>query len=436
MFMFTVLSLTTTESNIVLWKEPSPASPYSCRPVSLMLGKETAAELKPYYKELLTDKRAALLLVPLPVLYKGKLYNVHIKPKMSLIDGKMRALLNGCGGAFCQLCTCTRDDAIDLEMHFEINRSGDQTNEIWRQLCSGEMVKKPHDQAVRMGVTREPIVAFEDVAMISPLHCNFRFFDTLMKIIYHLNAGIFVWSDDKNVLGSGYESLKISKGNIRKTLKEQTHLAVDMPDATGKGGTSTTGNVIHSMLSREKNLSVLVSQVPEEYQEKMHDCLSRSYVITKLYNSTFKINVPLFKDFCKHTKELLLTSFNELDGESWIYLTPTVHGILEHSPELIEANGSKGLGDFTESSLECNNKILRLIRIAQSRKCNQVDNLSDCINRLWIRSDINVRNAVPPKKTLQKVSILNSKENSRCSLPFQSLADYYIKELIIENTDH
>ena len=113
-------------------------------------------------------------------------------------------------------------------------------------------------------------------------------------------------------------------------------------------------------------------------------------------------------------------------------LTPTVHGIIEHAPELIEANESKGLGDYTESSLECNNKILRLIRIAQSRKCNQVDNLTDCINRLWVRSDIFVRNALPPKKTLKKSNLLNSTIESRCSLPLPSLSDYYIKELIIE----
>ena len=62
--------------------------------------------------------------------------------------------------------------------------------------------------------------------------------------------------------------------------------------------------------------------------------------------------------------------------------TNTVHGILDHVPEMMEDNENKRLTEYTESSLECNNKILRLIKIAQSRKCNQVDNLTDCINRL------------------------------------------------------
>ena len=101
--------------------------------------------------------------------------------------------------------------------------------------------------------------------------------------------------------------LEIVKKKIRRTNKEETHLAVDIPDSTSKSGTTTTGNVIHSLLSIEKNLNVLVSQVPDIYQDKLHDCISRLYVISKLYNSTFKINVPLFKDFCMETKRLLLT---------------------------------------------------------------------------------------------------------------------------------
>ena len=121
-----------------------------------------------------------------------------------------------------------------------------------------------------------------------------------------------------------------------------------------------------------------------------------------------------------------------MDGEPWIYLTWTVYGVLEHVQELIEANESKGLGEYTESSLECNNKILRLIRLVQSHKCNQIYNLTDYINRLWMRSDINVRNALPSKKSLKYIDLQHSKHNFRGPLPFPSLADYYIKELVIE----
>ena len=215
---------------------------------------------------------------------------------------------------------------------------------------------------------------------------------------------------------------------MRAVIKEKTHLAVDVPDSTGKGGTSTTGNIVHSLLSKESNIQVLVSLVPTNFQEKMHDCISRVYTITKLYNSSHKIDVPSFRIFCSDTKKIILESFNEPEPceQSWVYLTPTVHGLLEHAPELIDANNGEGLGAFTESSLECNNKMLRLIRISQSRKCSQIENLHDCMNRLWMRSDIQVRNAVPPKRILKKSVTFQD------NLPLPSLAEYYIKELVID----
>ena len=79
-------------------------------------------------------------------------------------------------------------------------------------------------------------------------------------------------------------------------------IAVDIPDPTGKGGTTTTGNVAHVLLSNEKNLQVLVSTVPGEFQGSLHECLTRLYVITKLYNSTYFINIEGYKDFLPRNK--------------------------------------------------------------------------------------------------------------------------------------
>ena len=269
MYMFTPLKLITTGSNNVIWKEHSPASPLSCRPLSLMLGKETDAALKPEYKHLITEKRATIMSSPLNVLCKDRQYIVKLELKLSLIDGKMRSLLSGRGGAFCVLCSCTREDARNPDLEFSIDVCGDQIQEIWRKLSAGELVKRPHDQAVRLGVTQEPLVAFEQISMLSPLHGGMNFFKALLKLIYHLHAGVFNWSDEKNVLGSrDYQKLKNSKETVRSVIKEKTNLTVDVPDSTGKGGTSTTGNVVHSLLSLESNVQVLVSLVPTRFQEK------------------------------------------------------------------------------------------------------------------------------------------------------------------------
>ena len=431
MFMFTPLKIITNETNTVIWEEFSPASPNSCRILSLLLGKETDVCLKDLYK-VITNKRIAIQSSPIKCFHNNREYNVKIILKMSMIDGKMRSLLSGLGGAYCMLCKCVRNDAVNIDSSFTMNRTGVEVTEVWNKLCSGELVKKPHDQDVRLGVTREPLVELEAIALISPMHAGCRVFETLLKLIYHLNGRIFNWSDEKKVLGDDYSILQASKNTVRALIKEKTHISVDIPDSTGKGGTSTTGNVVHALLSEEKNIQVLVSAVPKEFQESLHECLTRCYVIMKLYNSNLLINVDAYNYFCSETKKLLLTAFNH-DGKQWIFLTPTAHSLFDHSGELIEANGSRGLSAYTESSLECNNKVLRLISFALSRKTNQIDNLNDCINRMWIRSDIHIRKAIPDRRySKRSESSSNTRFRFQGQMPLVSLADYYIKDLVVE----
>ena len=188
MYMFTPLKLSTTDSNHTLWKEYYPASPHSCRPLSLMLGKETDADLKSVYKYLIKEKRASIQSTPLFVLFKDRKFTIKLDFKLSLIDGKMRSLLSGRGGAFCVLCTCTRENACNPELQFSIDISGDKIQDIWRKLTSGELIKRSHDQHVRMGVTQEPLIDFDQISMLSPLHAFMRFFDTILKIILSLKC--------------------------------------------------------------------------------------------------------------------------------------------------------------------------------------------------------------------------------------------------------
>ena len=65
----------------------------------------------------------------------------------------------------------------------------------------------------------------------------------------------------------------------------------------------------------------------------------------------------------------------------------------------------------------------------KSRKSSQIENLSDCLNRMWIRSDIMVRTAIP-----NKLSFRSSESPNRFKGPFplQSFADYYLNELVVD----
>ena len=59
---------------------------------------------------------------------------------------------------------------------------------------------------------------------------------------------------------------------------------------TGKGGTSTTGNSVSTILGDDKNRKLLSSLVPEHYRETMDDVLLRLWLIMKLYNSNDEVN--------------------------------------------------------------------------------------------------------------------------------------------------
>ena len=120
-----------------------------------------------------------------------------------------------------------------------------------------------------------------------------------------------------------------------------------------------------------------------ELRAKIEQLVLNISVILTIINSDRKVKVEEFREFCR-------TTYLHVASIPWIEFSPSAHMVLGHSAELIEQNGNTGLLNFSESGLEANNKFLRLYRINKSRKTNQFDNLSDCINRLWDKSDPSV----------------------------------------------
>ena len=84
----------------------------------------------------------------------------------------MRAILTALHGAYCLLCTCTREEANDVSYirdGFKIDRSIAQLLDIAnRQLHLPEFRRKG-DYSIRQGLTQVPIT-LEDLLFISPLH--------------------------------------------------------------------------------------------------------------------------------------------------------------------------------------------------------------------------------------------------------------------------
>ena len=148
--------------------------------------------------------------------------------------------------------------------------------------------------------------------------------------------------------------------------------AWNIPDSTGKGGTSTTGNTARVLLHRRDNRELIVSCLPEQHQDTMRKVLLMFSVICRVMSSYDEVNTNAYKSYCTELYLILIKEFpRQIDRHlpgPWISITPSVHKLLAHSWELIQNNENHGLSSLDESGLEGCNKILRSIRTNLSRK--------------------------------------------------------------------
>ena len=200
-----------------------------------------------------------------------------------------------------------------------ISRSAEQTFEIYDRLANdGKVKRKPNDFQSRLGVTQEPLID-ADLQMISPLHTMLRTWDFIIKIICFIRAEMYTFSTEANILKDKYDDYKKAKKSLIDIDKKEIDIIMEVPDSTGKGGTSTNGNTVPIILGNDKNRQLLSSLVPDNYREINNDIILRLWLIMSIYNSNDEVN-EYFNDFCNETCILLLTSFNK-DQKNWIYIS-------------------------------------------------------------------------------------------------------------------
>ena len=169
----------------------------------------------------------------------------------------------------------------------------------------------------------------------------------VQKLIYHLRSETFIWTESLKKLGEFTKIYHTAKSETHKIIYEETDIKVDIPDATGKGGTTSNGNVCERLMKDHKN--VLVSLVPERFQPALKEFVDRLWIILSIYTSQSKnvqVNTLLFREFCADTYELLLNNFENSEN-----VLPTLHMLLAHSWELIELIGKYGVGGYSETGL-------------------------------------------------------------------------------------
>ena len=243
----------------------------------------------------------------------------------------------GCGGAFCVLC-CSSEEACNdkeyISAGFKVNRTLEQTEEICSKNLHLEKNRKKGDYNVRLGVTQEPITT-EDHTNLHPLHNVLRCFGWIYKICYHATAGHYSWSEAKldvsHRAGRALQFLQLAKDQIQKTVKEETGINLEKPDPTGHGGTTTTGNVAKSLLNTTHRHLLTQNIDSLELRTVIDKIILNMAVILSIINSSRKVNITLFREFCLETS-LLVKSV------PWIRFTPSSHMVLAHSAELIDKN--------------------------------------------------------------------------------------------------
>ena len=390
MTMFCPLDIQ-NDAGVSAWTQPSPNSPFTQRPVCLQLGKESEEllqSLKIFNPDIATMKEEGIV-----VESAEGAHNVKVNIRSHMMDMKAAHLYLGLGGAYCDLCTCSKEQCIDVERitgGFTINRTVADLQNIFNDigLEDGTVHKSKGDYETRTGLTAQPIPTNETQS-VQVLHALLRSFDFVMKICVHIIAGVYDWSESKTSRNNRF--LIAAKEQLQQHIFNGTGQSWDKPDSTGKGGTSTTGNTARVLLYRRENRDLIISNLPEQHRETLRKVMLMFSVICRVMSSKREVNIDAYKSYCTELYLVLINDFprqfhRHLPGP-WISITPSVHKLLGHSWELMQNNDSHGLGSLDESGLEGCNKILRSIRTNLSRKVSQTLNLVDTLDRMWTSSD-------------------------------------------------
>ena len=157
----------------------------------------------------------------------------------------------GLGGCYCNICDPTKTQCLDkecTEAGFQILGNIDELHSFFSEVVQqdGEVAKAKNDYEARKGVTSRPIPT-KDVKSVQVLHALLRCFDHFMKILIHVNVGVFDWSEStssNNVLFS----IRV-KSELQERIQLEVHgIKLDFPDSTEKGD---NGNIACELLHKQ-----------------------------------------------------------------------------------------------------------------------------------------------------------------------------------------
>ena len=212
-------------------------------------------------------------------------------------------------------------------------------------------------------------------------------------------------------------SLQIREGprkEIQDALKAgegRIGIKYNFPDVGGFGGNSTTGHEARKFFRSRELRERMVEMYPGQGAEKdvFREFLENDSMIMRLAQCTRKLNVDKLEDLCQRQNLLIVNTW------PWVKLTPSLHELYAHLPDLVRNNNDYGLGDLSEENLESLHRNFKDDRENFSRLFSVREMLKDTMKRQNTRSDPVVRIYAKSKRC----QLCNSATHTKRKCPFK-----------------
>ena len=395
-------------SERVVYKVPKMASSRNQRPILLVDGKEEDDMLNEIFSHFEEEHPEAEKQPVVIKLDDGTELTVKLELKCSAMDGKLIRMAQGRIGAFCVMCSRTREqahkpDVIEAGMNVDLSTAEiNATYEKFKQKDPLEykILTRNYSVEIRKGQTQKPkVVNIEVATILPPLHAKLRCETWAVDMMVRFCSGKTIYRQKDDEKSADYVK-------VQNTFRANSNRICGFPFLKIDGDTGTTADLFFAYENREKVLKILDLYTParpvsatrnqmEPYNKRMAEIehfkntwrkvLQKINVITKIINGDYLVNVEAFDQFCTQTALMIR---RELD---WVWFSPTVHQVLAHAAEAIKDNECRGLLNQSEEGSEASHKKIKHLRLKAARQISLNANLEDVFNTLWIDSDFQVR---------------------------------------------
>jgi len=383
---FALIKITKPDGTII-WSASDKGhnSPQNIRPLALFPSKESDEMLRGFIPTLEEEIKSIKTTGLQVKLENGEIIQAKIeKEAMSMCDGKMIVRLLQLGGSYCTMCHFGQDECHDesvIRGGFKITRTVESITELAKTLFdpeTEEIKKTPGDYQRRQGITGLPITGAELTTVLPVCHAKIHAFDWMInRLLVKANSHKKWHSLSKPVRYS--EEEKDSEKNARESLKMDLKqlIGINICDPSEM----TTGNQFKTFCSDNARSLIAGLLNDSSLQDSFKEIHLGLCAIIRVLNSQHRtINLLEYRSLCSSIYLKIVETF------PWAVISPSIHRVLAHSWERIEANELKGLGSESEEGSEAQNKLIRYLRIHGARKTSTEDNFHDTWSRLWRRS--------------------------------------------------